>query len=73
MFQAMFYMVLGYLFRTRWETFFDRLFDALLGIAEKENFKNLRNALKASNFRVSELETELKAKEEELKKLDSVS
>ena len=24
MFQAMFYMVLGYLFRTRWETFFDR-------------------------------------------------
>lgn len=24
-----------------WETFFDRLFDALLGIAEKENFKNL--------------------------------
>lgn len=40
---------------------------------KEENFKNLRNALKASNFRVSELETELKAKEEELKKLDSVS
>lgn len=40
---------------------------------KEENFKNLRNALKASNFRVSELETELKAKEEELKRLDSVS
>ena len=40
---------------------------------KEENFKNLRNALKASNFRVSELETELKAKEEELAKLDSVS
>lgn len=30
-----------------WETFFDRLFDALLGIAEKENFKNL-NGLELS-------------------------
>ena len=26
-----------------WETFFDRLFDALLGIDEKDNFKNLNN------------------------------
>ena len=40
---------------------------------KEENFRNLRNALKASNFRVSELETELAAKEEELKKLDSVT
>lgn len=40
---------------------------------KEENFRNLRNALKASNFRVSELETELKAREEELKKLDTVS
>lgn len=40
---------------------------------KEENFRNLRNALKASNNRVSELETELAAREEELKKLDSVS
>ena len=40
---------------------------------KEENFRNLRNALKASNNRVSELETEIAAKEEELKKLDSVS
>ena len=40
---------------------------------KEENFRNLRNALKASNNRVSELETEIAAKEEELKKLESVS
>ena len=40
---------------------------------KEENFRNLRNALKASNNRVSELETELAARDEELKKLDSVS
>lgn len=40
---------------------------------KEENFRNLRNALKASNNRVSELETELAAREEDLKKLDSVS
>lgn len=40
---------------------------------KEENFRNLRNALKASNNRVSELETEIAAKDEELKKLDSVS
>lgn len=40
---------------------------------KEENFKNIRNALKASRNRVSELETELKAKEEELQKLDTVT
>ena len=40
---------------------------------KEENFRNLRNALKASNNRVSELETEIAAKDEELKRLDSVS
>ena len=40
---------------------------------KEENFRNIRNALKARRNRVSELETELNAKNEELKKLDSVS
>lgn len=40
---------------------------------KEENFKNIRNALKASRTRVSELETELASKEESLSKLDSVA
>jgi DNA repair exonuclease SbcCD ATPase subunit len=40
---------------------------------KEENFRNIRNALKASRNRVSELETQLAAKDEELKKLDEVS
>lgn len=40
---------------------------------KEENFKNIRNALKASRTRVSELETELASKEESLSKLDSVT
>lgn len=39
---------------------------------KEENFRNIRNALKASRNRVSELETELAAKDEELKKLNEV-
>lgn len=35
------------LYSYRWDTFFDRLFDALLGINEKDNFKNL-NGLELS-------------------------
>ena len=39
---------------------------------KEENFRNIRNALKASRNRVSELETQIAAKDEELKKLDEV-
>ena len=37
-----------------WETFFDRLFDSLLGINEKENFKNL-NGLELSLDTLTEI------------------
>lgn len=39
-----------------WETFFDRLFDALLGIDEKDNFKNL-NGLELSLDTLTEIIT----------------
>lgn len=39
---------------------------------KEENFRNIRNALKASRNRVSELETEVASRDEKLKALDEV-
>ena len=48
-----------------WETFFDRLFDSLLGINEKENFKNL-NGLELSLDTLTEI-IELKYEKDQYK------